>query len=69
MLTVAGGREGSSPDCPQSSGRSTVIGTENLNGTLDRGLDTKHGCVCYLQDDGALALLDLLYPNSDSFLP
>ena len=27
------------------------------NGTLDRGLDTKHGCVCYLQDDRALALL------------
>ena len=31
------------------SGRRSATGSEDRNGTLDRGLDTKHGCVCYLR--------------------
>ena len=37
------------------------------NGTLDRGLETEHGCVRYLLDDTALAVLALLYLIQISF--
>jgi hypothetical protein len=44
------------------------IGTSSLfnrNGTLVSGLDTKHECVCYPQDDRALPLSPLLsFQNS-----
>jgi hypothetical protein len=38
------------------SGRRSATGSEDRNGTLDRGLDTKHGCVCYLRTKELLVL-------------
>jgi hypothetical protein len=40
-----------------TSSLSLGVPVPHRNGTLDRGLDTQHGCVCYHQDDRALPLL------------
>ena len=56
------------PIAKRSAQRYGNVGHNHRNGTLDRGLDTKHGVFVILGDDRALAPSPVLYFDSNFFL-